>query len=489
MGLFALLPLLIRAILLPVIPIPKPGIQDEFSYLLAADTFASGRLTNASPPLWIHFETIHENLRPTYQSKYPPLQGLMLAFGQAFMGHPWFGVWLSIGVMCATLYWAFLAWLPPKWALLGGLLATLHLGILNYWTESYWGGAGAAIGGALVVGSVPRLRSAFSSSAAFLFALGVALLANSRPYEGLILSVVCMAALLPKVALGRLLRTSALVLIPAALWMLYYNHRVSGDPFVMPYQVNERQYSNSSLFIWSTKPQPALHYNHEAIRAEWEDWTLGFRKNALEHPLAAHWRDTNMIVKFYLGWPLALCALIMTWRILFCSELRLAALLLLVFIAGLELEVVLLPHYVAPGTALIWIVAIGAVRSLRHSSRVLAGAVLLGSLLVYAGSIKDPANRSLYDKRGFIAHRDAVLDQLSRAPGRQLVFVDYGPSHDINHEWVYNQADIDRSPIVWAREMGSAKDRELVDYYPDRNRWRLLDNGPRGVVLSAITTP
>jgi hypothetical protein len=76
------------------------------------------------------------------------------------------------------------------------------------------------------------------------------------------------------------------------------------------------------------------------------------------------------------------------------------------------------------------------------------------------------------------------LAALERLPGRQLVIVRYSANHDVFYEWVYNAADIDDAKVVWARDMGPAENQELLDYFKDRQVFRLeADENPTKLLL------
>jgi hypothetical protein len=69
--------------------------------------------------------------------------------------------------------------------------------------------------------------------------------------------------------------------------------------------------------------------------------------------------------------------------------------------------------------------------------------------------------------------RAMIVRQLSSLPGPQLVIVDYGPLHNLDREWVYNDADINAAKVVWARDMGNDKNQELLSYFKNRHLWRV----------------
>jgi hypothetical protein len=495
----------LRLLVLPLLPVPVPGIHDEFSYLLMADTFAHGRLANPPHPMWISFETFHVNWFPKYASMYPPAQGFVLALGQ-ILGHPWIGVMLSDAAMCAAILWMLQGWFPPRWALLGGVLVALKFGIASNWMNSYWGGAAAALGGALVLGALPRIAKRAQVRDAILLGLGVAILANSRPYEGFLFCVPAGAWFLwwligkaksrqpLRVRLQNVLAPLALVLVLTAGFMGYYNWRLTGNPLLLPHVLNTRTYHTTGLFLWDHK-KPEMHYRNQQFEDFYNDWERASYDNT--------WADVRRVSAEKLGrfamtyfWVGELLLLPAVPFLFHDRKMRLLILTLLLVTVGVFAVIWSNAHYAAPLTCVIFALMVQAIRHLR-TMRI--GFRPVGLALSCAVVLLLALDTVLYVSFRMCGplpwtcqgdpSRAVIAEKLQHTPGKHLILVRYEKdNHNIHDEWVYNGAEIDNAKVLWARELDPQQNANLFAYFKDRKVWLVIPDSDN-TYLEPYTPP
>ena len=511
--------LLLRLAILPFCPIPIPFVPDDFSFLLSADTFAHGRLTNPTPAMWTHFESIHITMQPTYMSMYFPAQGLVLAAGKVLLGHPWFGLLLTSALMCALICWMLQAWIPATWAFLGGMIAVLHRGLFSYWINTYHAGALPALGGALVLGALPRLMKTASMRYGLSLAFGIAVLALARPFEGLLLCLPVLFALGRWVLFGKnrpatsiLVRRAALplaMLIAAAAWLGYYDYRAFQNPLTLPYTIGRATYAMAPYFIWQS-PRPEPVYRHPVMRYYYEETELkvSSRARSFSGFLLTKALMAGAAIQFFTGIAL-LIPLIMVRRVFLDRRIRFLVLSVLFLTAGMAVQVFLLPHYLAPFTAAFYAIGLQAMRHLRVwkpedkpvglmlSRMIVVVCVVMSGLRVFAGPLhfalpEYPAtdwNLMWYGPDHFGTERARVEGYLTNLPGKQLAIVRYSSRHNPFNEWVYNSAEIESSKVVWAREMDAVNNQELIDYYKGRKVWLVEPDFSQAKVSTYPLTP
>lgn len=482
---------------------PKPSVHDEFSYLLGADTFVHGRLTNPPPLNWEHFESFHITVHPTYQTKYQPGMSLVLAFGIWLCNEPYVGVILSLLAASCSITWMLKQWLPTRWALAMSLLAVTMMLIM--WGQNYFvAGPLSTLAGAIQLSLIKRwsqLRSSFPTwSDGTWWGVSLLLLAWTRPFEGLIFSLLMGLGILVVVAwqgklivwLLRILPGLLFFLVPATWLQTEYNRALTGSATTFPYFVHDRQYFISPPFLFqSLYPEP--EYRHQEIRQFHQEMADFY--HVLHSPdhlvevicfrFGQAWKSFGMLL-----WLIPFLVLPEVFR---HSAMRWLFLLWFIFLGIIQVVTWFLAHYAAPGWLAWFLVIVYSIRWVRMyrwkgkplGRYLICFCVMNTCWFLCMLHLVLPA----YFPAGWNAQKQKITNLLLTQGGKHLVFMEYGPNHNTGEEWVYNGADLQSQPILWARSMNAEANHQLIKNYPGRQVWLIRIDNTKPEKVSLVSYP
>jgi hypothetical protein len=389
-----------------------------------------------------------------------------------------------MGCMLTAMVWMFRAYVTRDWALYGAVLTGAGYGLLSYWSNSFWGGAAAATGGALVFGALPRMLNRGHRRDAAILGLGLIVLANSRPYEGLLTAVpvgFCLAWHFHRagaqrgLALRKHVPVLSCVLLAGAVFTCWYNWRVTGSPLRLPHTAYIAQYAATPAFVWQRAPR-APEYSDRVLRDAHRSFGIDYVEYSTLTGAAA--KSTMKFVRlaaFYWG-PLWILAALAIPDFLREPRFRVATFALALCITGILLTIGFQEHYAAPCASIFILILVDASRRLCKRWRTVGAIVVIASPLAWIGS--EAATARMPPQLDWPALRRSVEAGIAAVPGRHVVLVHYDPWHALGQEWVYNGPDIDSSRIIWARDLGQQMNRELIGYFPDHTFWLVEPDHP-----------
>jgi uncharacterized protein (TIGR03437 family) len=146
-------------------------------------------------------------------------------------------------------------------------------------------------------------------------------------------------------------------------------------------------------------------------------------------------------------------------------------------LAGNAMYPFFFPHYAAPLCGLILLFVVYGMRYLRVLAfraraggalvfRMLLLAIGVSALCTAAGGLLQPWHVS-----ATFTPRSQVLEQLQARGGKHLVLVRYSPNHEFHYGVVFNDADLEQAPVLWAHQLDKASNHALIAHYPDREVW------------------
>jgi hypothetical protein len=72
-----------------------------------------------------------------------------------------------------------------------------------------------------------------------------------------------------------------------------------------------------------------------------------------------------------------------------------------------------------------------------------------------------------------VAQKESIERKLLKnQPGQHVIFVSYAGLRSPHDEWIYNPANIDAAPVIWALDLGQTENEKLRRHYSERSFWR-----------------
>ncbi|GIX03942.1 MAG: hypothetical protein KatS3mg113_0948 [Planctomycetaceae bacterium] len=463
--------------------IPVPEVHDEFAYLLAADTYAAGRLTNPTPPHPEHFETFHVLVRPTYASKFPPGLGLVLMAGKLIGGHPVYGSVILAGLAIASTCWMLRSWLPRDWAFTLSLWLSCNLVLVARWGTSYWGGNLSLLGSNLMWGAIPRFVRRPSVWQGLIAGMGIAIMSLSRPYEGMVATILGMFLLWglirrtpqswwPVVCRGFI--PAALPLAAALLFHARVYHAVTGTWWKLPYTTWQQQYApHVPLFVWQpTAPPPLrnlpvdlqLFWDQESQRAQRQGSWHGYLEIKLPEVAFIILTLFDLFAfPLLLGWATAFS--LPSWRLKLgvCS------------LAGISVLGIswLHAHYLASFLGVI-LAFVGLGLRTCYTARHFNGPFFVSLLLLAQLGLTGYKLRDYTQRPPTWADlRQSLEARLRSGSTKHLIFVSRLDARNLHEGWIHNTADWKTAPVLWVRDLGAQQNALLAREFPERRVWWL----------------
>ena len=274
------------------------------------------------------------------------------------------------------------------------------------------------------------------------------------------------------------------VLAIAAVGMGYYNFRITGHPFRMPFMEYSRQYDIYPKF-WFLPKHPPPAYSSPAIARIHTDYEPG-DYDRLRTPVGFLTISAGrlwQLLSMHAGpWLLLFLPLAAAITLLRDPKIKWIWITLAAFFFGLCAENWFLPNYAAPATPMVLLLIVAGWKRLwdwRPPGKILAGASI--GVWLIAAAISAAASPPADSQRFGRADLIATYPQLRT--GHQLIFVQYESGHLLHDEWVYNSGDPEHANILWLRALGKSADAPVIRCFPDRRAW-LLDVGKNQLRLN-----